>query len=138
VISHQVALNQARQGILQTIEDNPVELRLSRAPLVDNGAGVMVPDPYGVRTVRESRGRIAPLPYGAQKVAGHEATSAGVGTQDVQFLLGAWDADMQEGDRLGYLDFTWVVGPVVEIYRFGGVVGKQARLQKAEAIEVTT
>lgn len=138
MISHQAALNQARQAILQTIEDNPVELRLSRAPLVDNGAGVMVPDPFGVRTVHEGRGRIAPLAYGAQRVAGQEAASAGVGVPDRQFLLEAWDANMQEGDQLEYNGFVWAVEPVVDIYRFGGIVGRQARLKKAEAIEVTT
>jgi hypothetical protein len=126
-------LIQAREAIRQTVEDNPTALRLSRTVTVDNGAGVMVPDPFGDRTVFDGRGRIAPLPYGS-RVASPEATVPGVGIPERQFVLTIWDMDIREGDQLEYNGFVWAIGPVAEIYRFGGVVGKQAPIKKAGTV----
>lgn len=132
------ALRQARRMIARTIEDNPLELTLARAETAESGAGLTVPDPYGSRYNVQARGRIAPMPYGAQRVGSPEITSAGVGVTDRQFILVTRGESVLEGDVLEYNGYEWTVGPVQAIYRFGGVVGKQAPLQKGAEIEVTT
>lgn len=135
MISVASALQQARAMIERTIDDNPQWLELSRAPLVDNGLDVMVPNPFGGRSTVEVRGRIAPLPLGVQQP---QVTAAGVGVPDRHFLLVQWDADLREGDQSGYNGRVWIVGPVESIYRFGDVVALQAPLQRADEVEVST
>ncbi len=137
MIAQQTAITQAREAILQTIEDNPIEMQLSRVQLVDNGVGIMVADPFGTRTVFHARGRIAPMPYGT-RVHSPEATTVGVGIPERQFVLVAWDADIREGDQQEYNGFVWAIGPVTEIYRLGDVVGRQAMMKKAQAIEAAS
>jgi len=132
------ALVQARRMIKVVIEENPTQAQLSRQATVDNGYGQLVPDPYGAASIVKARLRIAPLPYGAAKVAAPSVTDAGVTTTDRQFAMGAHNADMRAGDTLQYNGSTWVLGPVIEIVKFGGVVARQSPMRKADDVEVTT
>jgi hypothetical protein len=118
--------------IAQTIADNPSALVITRPATTTNAAGATVEDPFGAPTTTAVRARLAPLPYGV--VQQPEGTAAGVGVPDRHFALVAWDADLREGDAFTFNGRAWKTGPVENIYRFGGVVGKQAPARRAEAI----
>ena len=135
MINVNAALRQARRIIAETINDNPICLRMQRVPLVDNGNGQEVRDPFGDPTVVEVRGRIAPLAYGLRGVQTQESTATGPGVPDTQFLLVKHTEDLQEGDPFDYNGHSWKVGPVENIYRFGGVVAKQAPVKKGATVE---
>jgi len=120
------------------IDDNPTDLALMRTALIDDGYGGMIPDPLGSRTAVYTRGRVAELPYGAQRVSLPSITDVGVSVPGRKFVLVSAGADIREDDRLTYAGYELAVGPVEEIRRFGDVVAKQAPLQRGDEIPVET
>jgi len=133
-----MAREQARRMIGKVIEENPSQLELTRPATADNGFGELVPDPFGAATSVKVRGRIAELPYGAYRVDVATSSDAGVTVKNEQFLLVKHTADLKKGDKLVYNGSNWAVETVQLIFRFGDIVAKQARLKKADDIEVVT
>jgi hypothetical protein len=130
-VNVRAALTQQRAAIDRTIRDNPVDLVLTRYPLVDNGTDKLVRDPSGVPTDYRVQGRLAPQRLGVQTPTG---SAAGLATADEHFLLVRHDAEIVEADEFEYNERRWRVGPVEDVYRYGGVAARQAPVYRGDEV----
>lgn len=126
---NEAALIQQRKAVQQIIDENSVTLRIGRKPLVDNGVGQMVDNPYGIDTITEVKGRIAKQQRFPE---GYGVNAAGFSIVGSWYLLVNHNAVIYKDDKFYARDRGWKIGPVAEIVRFGGVIAYEAPLIEAE------
>ncbi|MGE5847229.1 MAG: hypothetical protein ACM34O_10925 [Ignavibacteria bacterium] len=128
-------LAQERAGIVEVIMENPDELTLERIPLVDNGHGQMVENPYGVPVQYTIIGRIS---HESRIPLKPEAVPAGLGTNMSRFLLVDWETIIYNEDEIvNYLGKRWRIGLIDALLAFGEIIGYQAPIMIAENIRGT-
>lgn len=121
-------LSQARAGVTAKIKIDPITVVIPRPPMIDDGFGNMVEDPYGTPvnyrvTVRVSHDRKGP--------ANLESSPTGFSTNLFRYILANYKADIREGDKITYQNKSYMIGPVDPLTFMGGVIGYQAPLKEA-------
>lgn len=118
-------LSQLRDGVKKAIAMNPTTVTYSRKPLVDDGFGGQVQDPFGTPTTGTAIVRISHEKYG---VKDDSSTPTGLSTNLTKFVLMDYTVPLNEGDAIG----DWRLGPVDTFSKFGGVYGAQAPLRRSD------
>jgi hypothetical protein len=123
-------LTQERVGIIEIIMENPETLILERLPLVDNGHGQMVENPYGTPVQHTITGRIS---HESKIPLKPDAVPAGLGTNMSRFLLVDWETIIYTEDSIvDYLGKRWRIGLLDPLLAFGEIIGYQAPIMCAE------
>jgi len=132
---NRVMLKQERKGIKRLINESPVYLTLYRKPLVSDGMGGFVEDPYSESVQHEIKCRID-----HEKKFPGNTNLAGVGfsTSLSRFILVDWGTEIYENDTLEEIGKGFKIGAIDPIKKYGGVVAYQAPLIEAELSEVTS
>lgn len=120
-----MALRQLRAEIARKIGESPTTVSISRTPLVSDGMGSFVPDPYGVPVVTTETVRVS---HEHTNVQDNLDSPVGLSTSLGLFLLARYDSTIVEGDTLDEESRSYKVGPVDTFERFGGAYLKQAPL----------
>jgi hypothetical protein len=125
-------LKQARASIRAKIRENPSSIIILRTPMVDNGFGGEIPDPFGdpIEYVYKVR-----LSHERKTVAEAETTPAGFSTNLSRFILADYKAVLIDGDIFDAIGKSWQIGKVDPLYAFGGIIGYQAPLREAAAVD---
>lgn len=115
------------------MDESPTSTVIFRETLIDDGFGAMIPDPTGEPTEHPVRLRIA---HDTKQVADIRSVNEQTFTTNLnRIATWEWDTDIYEGDTFEALGIIFTVGPVDELMKFGGIVGHQAPLKEAEAIQ---
>jgi hypothetical protein len=122
-------LKQARDGVKKIIKESPENIIIIRQPLVDNGFGKMVPDPFGTPEEHNYKVRIS---HERRQPGSLTPGSAGFSTNLQRFILTDHLADIERGDIFEAIGRSWKIGPVDPLKKFGGIIGYQAPLTDAE------
>jgi len=124
-------LHQARNGFKRLISENGSRVTLMRQPLVvdPNDPSKLVPDPVGVMTEHSIYCRIT---HERGIVAQDTLNPAGLSTNLQRMIMSDWQNIPHQYDIFEWNDYTFEIGPVDPIYKFGGIVGYQAPLKEAE------
>lgn len=128
---NQALLAQKRKGIQSEINRSPEAIIIYRKPLVDNGFGELVENPYGT-----------PIPYNIKCRLSHEkkgpdtevSMPSGLSTALVRFILVDYKTTIKEHDTFEALGKGFRIGKVDPLKKFGGILGYQAPLYEAEEI----
>lgn len=120
-------LRQERRGIQKQVNEDPTTYTASRLPMVDDGFGGEIENPFGTPTEVTIKGRIA-----KDKAGPFVLTTGSVGLANVRdrYFFCDHRQDVREGDTFA----NWRVGNVEELHNFGGVIGKQAILHEASEV----
>jgi len=127
-MSNRELVKQAREGISYSIAENPSVITIARKPLVDNGFGVMVEDPFGTPvdytfTVRLSSERKGPATV--------NESSNGFSSNLGKMITIDYNSGVLEGDVFTAEQHTYKCGVVTPLFKFGSVIGYQAPLYDA-------
>jgi hypothetical protein len=126
----ELMLAQERAGLLEVILENPETLILERLPLVDNGHGQMVENPFGTAVQHTITGRIS---HESRIPLKPDAVPAGLGTNMSRFLLVDWETIIYAEDSIvDYLGKRWCIGLLDPLLAFGEIIGYQAPIMVAE------
>lgn len=126
-----MALRQAQEAIGLHIDQSPETVTFQRAPLVDNGFGVMIPDPFGTPTPVSYRVRISHEEFG---VRDQQQSPAGLDTALSLWILAPHTATLIEGEAFTARGRQLKVGVVDALKKFGGVQAYQAPLIPAGGV----
>ncbi|MCL2093025.1 MAG: hypothetical protein FWH12_02415 [Treponema sp.] len=120
------------EGVEQLIDINPVSITWDRYPVIDNGRGVMVPDPSAPPEKHQAWVRLSHQAGGVQDTS---VASVGLTTNKSMYLLMLYNVDLRK-DEIITVDFgpirTWKVGVVDELFVEGECYAKQAPLVRAD------
>lgn len=125
------ALKQALAGIAAKIQENPTTIIILRQPMVDDGFGGTIPDPFGTATENVYTVRLS---HERSQVPENEPVPAGLSTNLQRFILTDHLADIRQDDVFDALGRSWKIGPVDPLYAYGGVKGYQAPLLEAAPV----
>jgi len=126
----ELMLAQERAGIVEVIMENPEILILERLPLVDNGHGSMVENPYGTPTQHVVTCRIS---HESKIPLKPDVVPAGLGTNMSRFILVDWETIIYAEDSItDYLGKRWNIGLIDPLLAFGEIIGYQAPIMCAE------
>lgn len=127
-------LNQLRGGIKTAIDMNPSTVVFMRKPMVDNGLGEMVEDPYGEPVAVTVRGRVSKERRGPE--AG-TPINTGLSTAGSFFFLTDWKTIIYKNDSFEHSDRRWRLDAVSRIEQAGGVIAYEAPMIQAEEEPMT-
>lgn len=129
--NNSLSLKQLRDGAKAKIVENPSFVTFERAALIDNGYGVMIPDPDGATTGYSETVRIS---HEKTAVQNNAEAPTGLSTSFGLFMTMSYDSNIIEGDVILVTETSdfWRVGPVDSFSRFGDVYMLQAVLVKAQ------
>lgn len=123
-------LKQKKESIIAKIRENPETILLYRKPMVDDGMGGEVEDPFGVDTEAVLVVRIF---HNQSNVPAAETNAAGFGSNLHRSILST--EIIYENEVFEAIGMRFRIGKVDPIKAFGGTVGYQADLyEAAEAV----
>ena len=126
-------LKQARDGVIANINVSPVVIIIQRMPLINDGFGGEVPDPFGTITESSYKVRIS---HERKGPASFDLVDAGLSTNLSRFIFTDYRADIREGDIFEAIGKNFKIGSVDPLYKYNGIVGYQAPLtEAAEALD---
>lgn len=117
---------QVRRGIQETIKINPsfVNIEHVQESMIDNGLGVLIPDPNGIKVVERIKCRIS---YQKKSTDGTIKAPVGLSTNLTQYILTDYRTPITKGDRFNNYELL----EVQPLTREGKIVGYQAELKEA-------
>lgn len=124
-------LKQARDGIASKIRENPTTIIILRPPMVDDGFGGAIPDPFGTPTENVYTVRLS---HERSQVPENEPVPPGLSTNLQRFILADHLADIRQDDVFDAIGKSWKIGPVDPLYAYGGIKGYQAPLLEAAQV----
>lgn len=131
-MNNKILLKQARSGIKALINESPFTVTKSVYPLVSDGFGGMVEDPTGTPVPSTIKIRIS---HERRQTFLNSEKPSGLSTDLQRFAMWAYDVTMEEGDSItGIADKNYRIGPVDPLYKFGGIIGYQAKLIEEVAV----
>ena len=122
-------LTQRRKAIQQKIKENPTAIISYTKPMVDDGMGGMIEDPFGDPVAADTR--YVRLSHEMSSVPKNGTVPAGVSTNLQRFILSDFQTVITEGETFEAIGKEWRVGPVDTLYASGGIIGYQAPLMEA-------
>ncbi len=126
------ALEQERRSIKAIIDENPVAVIVWRRPMVADGFGGLVEDPFGELAPTSLRGRVSKTTRGPED---YTPAPVGVDLVDPLYFLVDWQTSIYVNDTFEAMDRRWRLGPVTRIQQHGGVVAYEAPMIQAETKE---
>jgi len=117
---------QKKESILHKIRENPSTIILYRKPMVDDGMGGEIEDPFGVDTEAVLVVRIF---HNQSNVPATETNIAGFGSNLHRSILST--EIVYENEVFEAIGTRFRIGKVDTIKAFGGTVGYQADLYEA-------
>lgn len=127
-------LAQERDGIKKKIDENPTTIIVYRVPLISDGFGGMIPNPFGTEAQHVFRVRISHERKGPDA---NVQNPAGLSTGLSRFILADHKSGIEEGDLFDAIGMAWRIGPVDPLYSHGGIKGYQAPLFEASEAPAT-
>lgn len=129
-------LEQEKKGIQFLLNENIDQYDIERKPMIDNGFGVMVDDPYGKPNKHKIYGRIShesAVPLSPENIA------AGLSTNMSRFLLVDGETVIYQNDIItNYLGKRWRIGIVDPLEMFQEIIAFQAPIMEAGNITGST
>lgn len=122
-------IRQARAGIKAQIRVNPSIITVMRTAMIDNGMGVMIPDPYGTQEPSYITCRISHESKGPDETG---TSPAGFSTNLGRMILVAHTTEIIAGDRFEWQGKTLEIGAVDPLLFAGKVIAYQAPLKEAK------
>jgi hypothetical protein len=132
---NRLKLKQLRDSIKFKINESPTDITYDRMPMIDNGYGGLMPDPYGTATQYSDRIRIS---HERISVSNNEPSPVGLSTSFGLFALMQYTSDMIEGEEFTDGVTRYKLGPVDQFERFGGVYALQSPLTIVSQSEAAT
>jgi len=127
-------LTQRRKAIQDKIKENPTAIITYSKPMVDDGMGGTVEDPYGTPVADETRYVRISHEQG-MSVPKEGIVPAGVSTNLQRFILSDYQTVITGGETFEAIGKEWRVGPVDSLYASGGIIGYQAPLMEAADLD---
>lgn len=124
-MNNRMALQQAREAIAFHIAQSPETITGERFPLIDNGFGVFVPDPFGTPVQVSDVVRISHEKSGVRP---QQESPAGLDTSLSLWVLAPHTVTLIEGETKTARGRMFKVGVVDALEKFGGVQAYQAPL----------
>jgi len=117
---------QIRHGIQESIKINPsfVNVEHIQESMIDNGFGILIPDPNGIKVVERIKCRIS---YQKKSTDGNIKAPVGLSTNLSQYILTDYRTPICTGDRFN----NYEILEVQPLTREGKIVGYQAELKEA-------
>lgn len=131
---NRLRLAQLRRSYKTLIDRNPTTITIERMPMVDDGFGGEIEDPFGTPEVAAIKCRLS---HERAIVPDNNSAPSGLSTNLQRYITVAHDVDIFEGDVFTALEKDWKIGPVDPLVKFGGVYGYQAPLVEATQNEST-
>jgi hypothetical protein len=128
-VSDYRALDQSRKAIQFHINEDPESIIIFSKPIISDGQGGYVDDPFSIPVPRNIKGRISKehrFPDNTQ------ATGVGLTTAGSWYLLVDWKTEIYKDEIFEARDRNWRIGPVAQIKEHGGVIAYEAPLIEAE------
>lgn len=121
-------VSQARLSILAQIKLDKSEITIMRKPIINDGFGNMIEDPYGdsmpyVYNVRLSHDKKGPSSL--------ESSPAGFTSNLYRFIIMDYKGGINEGETFSWRDKKYAVGVVDPLTMSGKIIGYQAPLKEA-------
>ena len=124
-MSNAMALKQMRNSIKTKIRKSPETITISRMPLIDDGFGGTIENPYGTPVETIMKVRISHEQSGPSKM---ESSSVGVSTNLQRFILTDYNSVIYKDETFTAIGKTWKIGAVDTLKRHDGIIGYQAPL----------
>lgn len=121
-------IRQSRAGIKAQIRVNPSIITVMRTAMIDNGMGVMIPDPYGTQETSYITCRISHESKGPDETG---TSPAGFSTNLGRMILVAHTTEIIAGDRFDWQSKRYEIGPVDPLMFGNAIIGYQAPLKEA-------
>lgn len=119
-------LRQARKAIMQKIALSPSVINMITTPLVSDGFGGTIPDPFGVPTSVSKTVRIS---HQRSQVPENETKNTGLSTNLSRFVLSDYKTLLTEGCEISsYAGKKYKIGVVDTLENYGGIIGYEAPL----------
>lgn len=128
---NQGLLNQKRKGLQAKININPTAIIIYSKPMVDDGFGGLIENPYGTPIPRNVKCRLSHEQSGPDTEVN---APSGLSTALVRFILTDHNNKIYKDELFEALGKGFRIGAVDELNKYGGVIGYQAPLYEAETI----
>lgn len=126
-------LTQRRKAIQDKIKENKTAIITYSKPLIDDGMGGLIEDPYGTPVADETR--YVRLSHEMSTVPKEGTVPAGVSTNLQRFIISDYQTVITEGETFEAIGKEWRIGPVDTLYASGGIIGYQAPLMEAADLD---
>jgi hypothetical protein len=129
------ALNQARRGIKNLINEDFEFVTINRKPMVDDGYGSKIEDPTGDPVPYEIKCRISHQKKFTDK---YNVSPPGMSTNLSRFIFVDFETIIYEGDifESERIAKSFKIGIVDPLEEYGGIIGYQAPLEEADDMGV--
>lgn len=124
-VNNRMMLGQMREAFAFHIAQSPDTVSIRRRPLVPDGFGGMVTDPFGATTVVTMVARLAHERFGVQD---QQVQPVGLDTAMSLFIIWPWDLTVNENEIIEARGRLFKVGVPDALKKFGGIQGWQAPL----------
>lgn len=129
MLNKKFMLKQSRAGFTENVNQNRSKITTTRQPVTtDPITGDTVPDPTGTQTTHTLYCRIT---HERAQVPDDTENPAGLSTNLQRMLMSDWKNVPVEHDTFTIDLGTFEIGPVDQIYLYGGIIGYQAPLQES-------
>ena len=125
-------LELGRKGIKKLIDVNKSVIVIYRKPLVDDGMGGLVEDPFGEPVAHSVRCRIS---HDQVHPPTMQSAPSGFTSDIVRYILIEHNQDIVTDDTFDYNGREYKIGLVDPLEQFGGIIGYQAPLQEAVTVQ---